>query len=170
MVLPWWKKWCRHHLNAYETPWWMVSFSTWTLIPSLLFRASLDPHQKANAEANTRLVYPSLGLCMFPFVLNTNLWSILYFLLEFTCLLTIKRSHVSNSLMILPLKRRSLCLRLLSYTSMLNNSLCINISGDAASKWYKACFTSKVPSFNLDGDSSKGNGNTLRIATTDQAM
>ena len=41
---------------------------------------------------------------------------------------------------------------------------------DAASKWYKACFTYEVPPLNLYGDISIGNGNYLTIATTDWAM
>ena len=64
----------------------------------------------------------------------------------------------------------SLCLSLILDTSMLNKSFCLNISGDAASKWSKYCCTSEVPSLDLDGDRSIGNGNSLPMATTDKVM
>ena len=105
-----------------------------------------------------------------PFVLNTNFWAITYFPLDFTCLLTITRSPASNSLMSLPLLRSSLCLSLLLYTRMLNNYICLNIIGDAASKWSNACCHYEVPFLNLAGDSSIGNGNSLPIATTDKSI
>ena len=104
------------------------------------------------------------------FVLNTNFWAIPYFPLDFTCLLTTTRSPASNSLKRLPLLRSSLCLSLLLDTRMLNNYMCLNIIGDAASKWSNACCPYEVPCLNLAGDSSIGNGNSLPIATTDKAM
>ena len=56
MVLPWWKIWCPPYLYDYRSPWWMVYFPYWTLIPLLFFRASLDSHKKANSESNYSLV------------------------------------------------------------------------------------------------------------------
>ena len=72
--------------------------------------------------------------------------------------------------MILTLLCSSLCLSLLSDTRMLNISLCLNISGDSASNWYKACCPSELPPLNLSGDRSIGNGKYLPISTTDQEM
>ena len=91
----------------------------------------------------------------------------LSFLLEFTWFLTTTISPVSNSLIILPLLCRSLCLSILSYTRMLNSSLCLNISGNSASKWSKSFCPHEVPSLDLYGNSSIENGNSLPIATTD---
>ena len=95
-----------------------------------------------------------------PFVLNDN----------FTCFLTTTGSPVSNYLMIFPLLGSSLCLRLLSYTRMLNNSLCLNRSGDASSEWYKACCPSGLPFLKLYGDRSIVNGNSLPVTTTDWSI
>ena len=53
---------------------------------------------------------------------------------------------------------------------MLNNSICINTSGDVDSNLSKACRTSEVPSLDLAGYISIVNGNSLTIATTDQAI
>ena len=69
MVLPWWKIWCLPHLHYCGSPWWMVYFPYWMMIPSILFQAFLDPHKKANYEANISSVYTFLGLCMVPFFL-----------------------------------------------------------------------------------------------------
>ena len=66
--------------------------------------------------------------------------------------------------------RSSLCLSLLSYTRMLKNYLCLNRSGDAPSEGSKDFCSSELPSLNLAGDRSIGNGNSLPIATTDCAM
>ena len=105
-----------------------------------------------------------------PFVLNTNFWDIPYFPLDFTYLITTTRSTASNSLMSLPLLRSSMCLSLLLDTRMLNNYICLNIIGDAASKWSNACFPYEVHFLNLAGDRSIGTGKSLPIATTDKAM
>ena len=67
-----------------------------------------------------------------PFVLNTTIWAIPYFPLDFTCFLTTTRSPVWNSLVIFPLLCSSLCLIHLSDARMLHNYLCINRSGYAA--------------------------------------
>ena len=67
IVLPWWQILCPPHLYFCGAPWWMISFTSWTPITSLLFQAFLDPHKKASDEANMRLVYSYLGLCMVPF-------------------------------------------------------------------------------------------------------
>ena len=72
-----------------------------------------------------------------PFVLNSNFCSTPYFILDLICFLSTKMSPSSIYLMILPLLRRSLILSLISETRMLNISLCINRSGDVASKWSK---------------------------------
>ena len=56
MILTWWKTWSLTHMHACVETWWMVSFPYWMLIPSLFFRAPLDPHKKENAEASMRLV------------------------------------------------------------------------------------------------------------------
>ena len=85
------------------------------------------------------------------FVLNNNLWAIPSFLINFTCFLTNTRSPVSNSLTRLTLLCRYLCLVLLSNTRMLNRYICLNISGDKASKWSKACCNSEVPYLDLVG-------------------
>ena len=53
---------------------------------------------------------------------------------------------------------------------MLNISICQNRSGNVASKRFNACYTSGLPYLGLDGDRSIGNGNSLSIATTYQAM
>ena len=74
---------------------------------------------------------------------------------------------MSNHLMILPLLRISLCLILLSYTRMLNNYISINRGGDVESKRSKACCNSEVPSLELAGDKSTGNGKSLPISTND---
>ena len=68
------------------------------------------------------------------------------------------------------LLRSSLCLSLLWDTRMLNSSLCLNRSGDAASKCSKTFCHSEVPSLDLFGDISIGNGNYLLIDTTYRAM
>ena len=91
------------------------------------------------------------------FVLDTNIWAILSFLIDFTCFLSTTRSPVSNYLMSLTLLRSSLCLSLFSDNRMLNNSICINMSGDEASQLSKAYSTSEVPSCDLSGDRSIGN-------------
>ena len=103
------------------------------------------------------------------FFLNTNFLYIPSFLLDFTCFLTTTRYPVSNHLMILSFFI-SLCLRLLSYTRILNNSICLNRIGDAASKLYKACFPSEVPFLKLSGYRSIVNGNFLPIPTTDRSI
>ena len=77
---------------------------------------------------------------------------------------------MSNYLMYLPLLRSSLCLIILLDTRMLNNSLCLNICGDAASKLYKDCCPSEVLSLNIVGGRSIVNGNSLPISTTDRAI
>ena len=105
-----------------------------------------------------------------PFVLNNNFSAILNFLLDFICFLNNTRSPVSNSLMIFTFFCSSLCLGLLSDTRMLNNYLCLNMSGDAASKLTNDCCLSEVPPLNIAGDRSIGNGNYLPIATTDWSM
>ena len=56
MVLLWCKIWFPIHLNAYGSPWLMVYFPSWPLIPSLFLRASLGPHKKSNTESNMSLV------------------------------------------------------------------------------------------------------------------
>ena len=104
------------------------------------------------------------------FVLNANFWSILSFLLDFTCFFTTTRSTVSNYLMILNLLHSSLCFSLFPDTRILNISICINRSGDPFSKLYTDSFPSEVPSLDLSGDRSIRNGKSLTIATTDQAI
>ena len=127
------------------------------------------------SQKGERRIQYELGVAVYRtiydhFVLNNNLWAIPSFMIDFTCLLTITRSPVSNYLTSLPLLHISLCLRLLSDNRLLNYSLCINRSGDAASKWYKACCPSELPSLDLDGDKSIGNGNYLLINTNNGAM
>ena len=65
------------------------------------------------------------------------------------------------------LLRSSLCLSLISDTRMFNSHLCINISGDTESKWYKDWYPSELPSLDPSGYSSIGNENSLPISTTD---
>ena len=72
------------------------------------------------------------------FVLNDNLWATPYFLIDFTFLITTIIYPIPNSLTSLTLLRSSLYLRLLLETNILNSSMCINRSGDMASKQYKA--------------------------------
>ena len=133
MVLTWWKIWCPPHLNDFGAPWWMVYFPSWILVPSLFFWDSLAPHKNSNAKSSISLVWPYLGICMVPFF-YTNFWYIPSFLIGFTCFLITTWSPVSNSLMSLSLLPSSLCLILLLDTRMLNRSIFINRSGDAASK------------------------------------
>ena len=58
-----------------------------------------------------------------PFVLNTSSWAIPSFIFYLICYLTKKMPPVSNSLVIFPLLRSSLCLILISETRMLNSAL-----------------------------------------------
>ena len=117
-------------------------------------------------EKFNRLLYESIGsLC-----LNINFWAIPYFLIDFNFLITTTRSTVSNYLTSLPLFRISLCLRLLPDNRMLNISLYLNIIRDAASKWYKACCPSELPSLDLDSERYIGNGKSLTIASTNREM
>ena len=53
---------------------------------------------------------------------------------------------------------------------MLNISICLNISGYISLKLSKAFYTSDVNSFELDGDRSTVNGNSMMISTTEQEM
>ena len=105
-----------------------------------------------------------------PSVLNTSFLDIPPFLLELTCFLTTTRSHVPKYHMSLNLFHTSLCLSLFSYNSMLNRYLCLNRSGDASSKWFKACCPSEVPSLNLVGDRSIGKRKCQPISTNYWAM
>ena len=97
-------------------------------------------------------------------------WIIISRISRIICFLTDKRSSVSHSLMIFPLLHSSLHFSLLLYTRMLNNCLCLNRSGDEASKWYKACCPYELPYLHFAGDRSIGNSNSMLIATTDWSM
>ena len=58
------------------------------------------------------------------------------------------------------------CCSRISDTRMLNNSICLNRSGDWSSKWSNVCCHSKVSSLDLTGDRSIGNWNSVMISTT----
>ena len=103
-----------------------------------------------------------------PFVLNNKFWATPSFLIDLTFFLATTRSPVSDSLMVFHLLCSSLCLSLLLDTKDLNSFLCLNRSGDVASKLSNAFCYSGVPSLDLAGDKSIVNGNYLPIATTDQ--
>ena len=102
--------------------------------------------------------------------LKTNFWENPSFLLGLTCFFFTTMSHISKSLIIFTLFCTSLCLSLLSYTKMLNRSLCLNISCNAVFKWFKSFYPSEVTSLDLDDDRPIGDGNSLLIATTDRKM
>ena len=138
------------------------------MILLLLFRASLDPHKKANSESNMGFVYPSIGPYMVPlfWILIYGLFLMLYII----CFLTNTRSNMSNYLISFPFLCSSLCLSLLSDTRILNSSIFITRSGDADSNWFKAWCTSEVPSLDLTADISIVNGDFLPISNTYRAI
>ena len=140
----------------------ILSAGSFTFLPSLP-----RPSQKVKLWSQYELSVAFYRTLYDPFVLNNNFWDIPYFLLDLNSFLTNTRSPVSNSFVSLPLLRISLCISLISYTRILNNSLCLNISGCEASKWSKDCCTYEVPSLDLSGDRSIVNGKSLPMATTD---
>ena len=79
------------------------------------------------------------------FILDINLWDTPYFLIEFTCFLTITISTVSTFLVIFLLLLISLCLSLHLDTNILNIYIFLNRSGDEVSKLFKACCIYEVP-------------------------
>ena len=157
-------------MHSCGVPWWMSYFPSCPLIPSLYFQAFLDPHKKENSEANMSLLCPSLGLCRVPLF-----WILLSGVPHIFCLNSPVFLLPQGLLCQIPswyfhLFRSSLCLSLIKYTRMLNRFLCLNISGDEASKWSNSCCPSKVSFPDLYYDRSIVNDNSLPIATTDWAI
>ena len=77
---------------------------------------------------------------------------------------------VANSLICLNFFRSSLCIILLSETNILNISLFINRGSDAASKRYMDFCSYELPSLDHSDEILIGNGNSLPISSTYQAM
>ena len=91
-------------------------------------------------------------------------------MLACTWFLTIIMYPVAKSLICLTFFQSYLCIILLSETNMLNISLFINRSGDAASKRYMDFCNSEFPSLDHYDESLIGNVNSLPISATYQAM
>ena len=155
------------HLDACEVPWWMLYVPYLPLIPSMFFQASLEPHKNQRAVTNMILVQPSAGLCRVPLFLNNSFCgypffsSLLHLLPHYHNVSCVKFLHEHAFVAPFPVSKSPLREQDVEYLSFSKYKCLCSV------KLSQFCFTSGVPSLDLSGDWSIGNGKSLTISTTD---